>query len=178
VKPQEASAGNPSPAQKKHSLFADSYLFRSRPEVGRAIFIATPHRGSDIAGGWIGRLGAMLIRAPASLARASLEVATLGLMPGWKQGSHTPNSVDTLSSKNPFVLTLDKIPIKPGVPFHSIIGDRGKGDTPNSSDGAVPYRSSHLPLAVSEKVVPSDHSAHQHPEAIAEVLRILKSAAR
>jgi hypothetical protein len=37
---------------------------------------------------------------------------------------------------------------------HSIIGDRGKGDTPNSSDGVVPYWSSHLATAKSEKIVP------------------------
>ena len=33
---------------------------------------------------------------------------------------------------------MNKIPITPGIPYHSIIGDRGKGDTPNSSDGVVP----------------------------------------
>jgi len=38
----------------------------------------------------------------------------------------------------------------------------------------VPYWSSHLDGAVSEKIVPSDHSAHRHPEAIAELKRILR----
>jgi hypothetical protein len=42
------------------------------------------------------------------------------------------------------------------------------------SDGVVAYWSSHLDGAVSEKVVPSHHSSHQHPEGIAEVKRILK----
>ncbi len=171
-------AGNPVSILKKRTLLSDAFFFKSRPEVGRVLFIAVPHRGSDIAGGWIGRLGARLIRAPEFLAKASLEVATLGLIPGWKQRDHAPNSVDTLSSKHPFVLAINKIPIKPGVPVHSIIGDRGKGDTPNSSDGAVPYRSSHIDKVVSEKIVPSGHRAHQHPEAIAEVDRILKRAAR
>ena len=55
------------------------------------------------------------------------------------------------------------------------MGDRGKGDTPNSSDGLVPYWSSHLDGAVSEKIVPSGHSAQQNPEAIEEVKRILKA---
>jgi hypothetical protein len=53
------------------------------------------------------------------------------------------------------------------------MGDRGRGDTPNSSDGVVAYWSSHLDGAVSEKIVPSGHSAHQNPEGIEEVRRIL-----
>ena len=42
------------------------------------------------------------------------------------------------------------------------------------SDGIVPYWSSHLDGAQSELVVPSSHNAHQNPQAIAEVKRILK----
>jgi hypothetical protein len=66
------------------------------------------------------------------------------------------------------------------IPVHVISGDRGKGGNsdktpPVKSDGIVPYWSSHIPTAVSEKVVPSDHAAHQNPEAIAEITRILKS---
>ena len=63
----------------------------------------------------------------------------------------------------------------PGVPYHTIIGDRGRGDSPNSSDGVVPYWSSHMEGAQTEDIVPSDHTAHQDPQAIAEVLRILKA---
>jgi hypothetical protein len=49
------------------------------------------------------------------------------------------------------------------------------GDTPNSSDGVVPYWSSHLNGAQSELIVPSDHMALRNPEAIKEVERILKT---
>ena len=45
------------------------------------------------------------------------------------------------------------------------------------SDGIVPYWSSHMDDAESELIVPSDHSAHQNPQAIAEVKRILKASA-
>jgi hypothetical protein len=54
----------------------------------------------------------------------------------------------------------------------------GRGDSPNSSDGVVPYWSSHLNGAESEHIVPSDHGAHQNPQAIAEVMRILKATGR
>ena len=51
-------------------------------------------------------------------------------------------------------------------------------DTPElslqlSSDGVVPYVSSHLPGAQSEKVIRSWHSVQETPEAIVEVRRIL-----
>src|SRR6185437_521694 len=42
----------------------DVFVFRHRPEVQRAIFISTPHRGSDLAKSWIGRIGAGLVRTP------------------------------------------------------------------------------------------------------------------
>ena len=71
-------------------------------------------------------------------------------------------------------LSFNKLPITPNIPYHSIIGDRGRGDTPNSSDGIVPYWSSHLDGAKSELIVHSGHGAQYDPEAIREVERILK----
>ena len=88
------------------------------------------------------------------------------------------NSVDSLSTKSRFLIAMNTIPMAAGVPYNTIIGDRGRGDSPNSSDGVVPYWSSHLNGAESEDIVPSGHGAHQNPEAIAEVLRILKATAR
>ena len=88
------------------------------------------------------------------------------------------NSVDSLSPKSRFLNAMNTIPMTPGVPYNTIIGDRGRGDSPNSSDGVVPYWSSHLNGAESEDIVPSGHGAHQNPQAIAEVLRILQTNAR
>jgi hypothetical protein len=48
-----------------------------------------------------------------------------------------PNSVDTLAPNNRFVVAINKIPITPGIPYYTILGDRGRGDSPNSSDGVV-----------------------------------------
>jgi hypothetical protein len=58
-------------------------------------------------------------------------------------------------------------------PYHSIIGDRGKGDSPNSTDGPVPYWSSHLAGAQSELIVPGPHGSFELPQTIAELKRIL-----
>ena len=88
------------------------------------------------------------------------------------------NSVDSLSPKSRFLNAMNTIPMTAGVPYDTIIGDRGRGDSPNSSDGVVPYWSSHMNGAQTEDIVPSNHSAHQNPEAIEDVLRILKAYAK
>jgi pimeloyl-ACP methyl ester carboxylesterase len=160
-------------------LLEASLIFRHRPEVGRVIFISGPHRGSDMAKGWMGRIGSSLVRSPRILLRVGVamraamteDATTLRL-------NRIPNSVDTLAPNNRFVKLINTVPITPGIPYHSIIGDRGKGGNkdqtpPVSSDGVVPYWSSHLEGAQSELIVPSNHSAHQNPKAIAEVQRIL-----
>ena len=91
--------------------------------------------------------------------------------------------MDTLSPNNRFVKAINTIPITPGIPYHTIIGDRGKGGDKDrtqarESDGVVPYWSRHMDGAQSELIVPSNHSAHQNPQAIAEVKRILKQYAQ
>ena len=88
------------------------------------------------------------------------------------------NSVDSPSPRSRFLSAMNTIPMTPGVPYNTIIGDRGRGDSPNSSDGVVPYWSSHMDGAESEHIFPSGHGAHQNPQAIAEVLRILRATAR
>jgi hypothetical protein len=45
----------------------------------------------------------------------------------------------------------------------------------DSSDGVVPYWSSHLAGAVSERIVPAQHvTACQNPETVEELKRILR----
>lgn len=158
-----------------HHILTESTIFRHRPEIGRVIFISAPLRGADLATGWLGRLGARLVSLPSDMLDMGTDMVMLrNPVPGHQHLMRLPTSVDTLSEKNDFVLAVQKLPPVPGIPHHTIAGDRGKGDAPHSSDGLVPYWSSHLPTAVSEKVVPSHHPAHQHPQGIAEVLRILK----
>lgn len=68
---------------------------------------------------------------------------------------------------------INKYPTSAAVPFYSVMGDRGDGDTPDSSDGVVAYWSSHLNGAQSELIAPSGHSAHAHPKGTEELRRIL-----
>ena len=144
------------------------------------IFIATPLRGSDLARNWVGRTGSTLVKVPRKLLRVGSDALRLvAFRRDEMRMKRAPNSVDSLAPNDLVVLALQKIPVTPGIPHHVICGDRGKGGhkdktKPVMSDGVVPYWSSHMETAESELIVPSGHDAHQNPQAIAEVERILK----
>jgi len=160
---------------KSKRLLEEVLIFNHRRDIGRVVFMSTPHRGADLASNWIGRIGSMLVRTPTRLltvGRALRENLTAD--PSALKLKRLPNSVDTLAPNNRFVVAINKIPITKGIPYHSIIGDRGRGDTPNSSDGVVAYWSSHLDGARSEFIAPCDHGSPKNPQAIAEVHRILR----
>jgi hypothetical protein len=163
---------------KTREYFRQELFFRHRPEIGRVIFIASPLRGSNMATGWIGSVATLIIREPTLSSEASQEMLrATNIREEELKPKRRANSVDSLSPKSRFLNAMNTIPITRGVPYNTIIGDRGRGDSPNSSDGVVPYWSSHMKGAESEHIVPSDHSAHQNPQAIAEVMRILKQHA-
>src|SRR4029453_7237460 len=126
-------------ASDTRKLLEEALVFDHRPDIQRVIFISTPHRGSDLASNWLGRIGAALVRTPQRF--ISIYASTKPLLiadPAARPLNRMPNSVDTLEPNDRFVKAVDKLPIAPGIPYNSIIGDRGRGDTPNSSDGVVP----------------------------------------
>ena len=160
--------------EHKH-IITESTIFAHRPEIGRVIFISSPHRGADLASGWMGRLGARLVQLPAALVKTGADEARYEKhAAGDLHLNRYPSSVDTLAPNNDFVVALATVSLAPGIPYHTIVGDRGRGDSPKSSDGLVPYWSSHLDGVESELVVPSDHGANRNQQAIVEVKRILK----
>ena len=163
---------------RTREYFRQELFFRHRPEIGRVIFIAAPLRGSNLATGLIGSIANIFIREHSVSSEASQEMLRVtNIKENELKPKRRANSVDTLSPKSRFVNVINTIPITPGVPYNTIIGDRGRGDSPNSSDGVVPYWSSHMDGAQTEYIVPSGHGAHQDPKAIADVLRILKAHA-
>jgi pimeloyl-ACP methyl ester carboxylesterase len=163
------------PMNAKDKQVVESVLiFRPRSNVSRVIFCSTPHRGAGLATNWVGRIGIAITRLPVNMLSLGVSAAKYIVTPGDSaRKPHFPTSIDTLSPKNPFVETMNTLPIADHIPYHSIIGDRGRGDTPNSSDGVVPYWSSHLDGAQSEKIVPSEHGSHQNKQGMEEIHRIL-----
>ena len=156
---------------KPGSLIERATIFHANPHVARAIFICTPHRGSEMALGSLGSLAMRMISLPTDL--ASTLTGTIGDSIAIVTGdpNRLPNSVIGLSPNNPALKVLDTRPVE--VPCHSIIGDRGRGDTLHSSDGVVAYWSSHLQAAKSERIVPGPHGACEMPETITELRRLL-----
>ena len=149
--------------------------FDPAPFVRRVIFIAVPHRGSAVAKSWIGRVGASLIRLPATLVRRNIQIITDLLKSKEIDADHIPGGtgIDNLRPDDMMLQLLGSLKMAPAVPFHSIIGNRKAQGIPGGSDGIVPYSSSHLDGAESEIVVKSGHSVQQNELAIQEVRRIL-----
>ena len=149
--------------------------FQPRPEVSRVVFFATPHRGSDLAVNPVSDFFSRLIKLPFTFLEPDLYALQSALREEYRDMFVAPaNSIVFLRANSPLLKAILALPMRPGVPYHSVIGDRGRGDTPDSSDGVVPYWSSRMDGAKSEKIVPSGHGAHEHPEGIAELGRILR----
>ncbi len=162
-----------SPALKQRII--DILQFQPRPEVSRVVFFATPHRGSELAVNPVSEFFSRLIRLPVTFLDKDRMTLQAALREEYRELFVAPaNSLVFLQANSPLLKSILALPMRPGVPYHSVIGDRGRGDSPDSSDGVVPYWSSHMEGAKSEKIVPSGHGAHENPEGIAELGRILR----
>lgn len=153
--------------------------FSPQPDVARAVFIASPHRGTDIAGDRLGRLIGKLVRLPLTIL-GKFEDVFLAMQdaaePGGKpKAPRIGNSIDNLKASDPFIRASSALPLAPGLKYHSIVARRkAEGPLAESDDGLVPYWSAHLDGALSEKVIVSGHSVQETPEAVLEVRRILR----
>jgi pimeloyl-ACP methyl ester carboxylesterase len=157
---------------KPADLVAKATTFKANSRIKRVVFICTPHRGSKMASGGIGGLAISLISLPADIAttmKSEIPEATLRKI----NNGRLPNSVSNLKPNAPYLAVMNKQSIH--APYHSIIGNRGKpGPLADSSDGVVPYWSSHLDGAKSECIVPGPHGSCELPQTIAELDRILR----
>ena len=166
-------------SEHNRKMLEGALIFRHRQDISRVIFMSASLGGSKVATGIIGRVGKKLIGGPSDLKDVGSDLVRLAKpRDDGKVLDATPNSIDVLDPNNRFITTINKIPPAKGIPYHSIIGDRGKGGNKDStepvlSDGIVPYWSAHIDGAQSEVIVPSGHWSNQHPAAIAEVRRIL-----
>lgn len=157
--------------------------FSPQPDVGRAIFIASPHRGTDIAGDRLGRLIGRLVRLPLTILGKFGDVF-LALQDGGEPGGkpkapRIDTSIDNLKATDPFIRASSALPMARQVRYHSIIARRkAEGPLADSDDGLVPYWSAHLDGVLSEKVIVSGHSVQETPEAVLEVRRILRQDLR
>lgn len=164
-------------SESSRKLIRDTTLYQPLAEPKRAIFLAVPHRGSPVAtfrvAVWISRLIQLPKRLTVELVDATFQGVS-DVLKGDQAKPEMPNSISSLSPKDKSNIALGSMPLPKNVTFHSVIGDRGKGGTPDSSDGIVPYWSSHVGPVASELIVPSGHGVPDNDQAAVEVERILK----
>lgn len=156
----------------------EAFEWQPDPSVHRIIFVAVPHRGSAVADNLIGRIGRALTAPPKTFQsffqRISADNPGVFTPDYARLGTGRLDSVHSLSPEQPTLRILASLPFSKGTQVHSIIGNRGRsGPLEESSDGIVPYRSSHLEAARSEVIVPVGHRALQHPQTVAEIKRVL-----
>jgi hypothetical protein len=152
-------------------LLRNVVFVKPLPFVRRVIFLATPHRGSYLAGPQlVRRLAQRLVRLPSDLVRVGADLATLGPTGTFASG-RMPTSIDNMSPSHRFIRALVGIPLSPGVTAHSIISVNDDGPLEDASDGVVKYESAHIAGVESELVVHSPHSGMQAAAPTVEEVR-------
>jgi hypothetical protein len=162
-------------APESQALLDRALIFRPELYVRRLVFIATPHGGSPLADGPLGRLGLVLSRPQGNTARIGAELeAAYG--PGSYNGGLRGEtfSLRNLSPSSRVIQGLRTIPIDPSVPHHSIVLQLKHHTAYRRGDGLVPYESSHLPSATSEVIVPGFHVQVGRQGVTGELRRILR----
>ena len=146
-------------SDEDRELLGKALFFEPMPEVRRVVYICTPHRGSFVAGGWIGKLGSKLVSMPRKIVRAgrSLVHPETGALAHSSMKS-VPTAVDNMDPESGFVKTLNTLPMSGGVTIHSIVAIDGDEEPPGGDDGVVEYSSAHLERG-SEIIVRHNHSA-------------------
>lgn len=158
---------------EKLEPFRKQYFFRP-VKAGMVVYLATPHRGAPLARYRITRALTLLIELPHNLVTEAVSIVTLSDDLFIFEPSRLTDwctSVSQLSPTSYSIQGLQGLTIR-GVPTHSVIGDQGDdGPREESSDGVVPYWSSHFGWG-DETMVPASHSVQKEQET-AECLKKL-----
>ena len=155
-------------------------VIKAIPNIDRAIFLATPHRGTDFADRWFTKAARKIIKLPGAFLTAigdALLDEDPSLKELWQHIDHSliQNGPSDLSHQSNFIGLTQNIMPRPQLSFHSIIGNNtGLTDPLRINDDVVPYQSAHLQGAASEKIIKGSHSIQETPEAVLELRRILR----
>jgi pimeloyl-ACP methyl ester carboxylesterase len=166
-------------APEERELLQQAFFYKPVPEVRRVVFIATPHRGSPLASGPLRGLGTQLCGRRNRFLKAVQNVVAGNqpdlFMPDFAE---LPTSAGELGPGHPLILGLSDLGIDSLVRSHSIIADVRDKAGAGTTDGIVPYSSSHLDGVASELIVRGLHICLDHPAVIQEVRRILMEHVR
>lgn len=165
---------------QKLPIISQRLVMKDIPNFSRAIFLASPHKGTDYADRWFTRAARKIIRIPGAFLSAisdSIQSQDLDFKDLLQQIDHglIQNGPSDLSHQSKFMELTKDIQPRKGLVFHSIMGNVTTSDDPNIiTDDVVPYRSAHLNGAASEKIIKGGHSIQETPEAVLELRRILR----
>jgi pimeloyl-ACP methyl ester carboxylesterase len=161
-------------SDESKTLLRQALFLEPLPFVRRVIFMATPHRGSYLAGPQlVRRLAQRMVSLPADLVKTGADLATAGPAGALATG-RMPTSIDNMSPGHRFIKALAEVPVAETIAAHSIISKDDDAPLAESSDGVVKYASAHIDGVESELVVQSPHSGMQAaPATVEEVRRIL-----
>jgi hypothetical protein len=167
-----------SPANQ--ALVQQTLFFEHLPFVKRAVFVTTPHQGSDIPEIPIVRAATLLIR-PTRIVRGLLremgDIARHAVNPALFHFQDLGGrSTATLSPKHPLLPAIHSRPIR--VPFHNILAVWSplgiEKPLEQTTDGAVTYQSAYLPGAETTDVIRAWHSCIEQPALAEKLLPILR----
>jgi len=155
------------PSERK--TLREAFFWKPRGKVDRLVFCSVPFRGSRIASSWIGKFVSALF-APSSEFQdffREIERKNPGVIqPAYAELTQSKlTSVKTLSPGQRSMEIFDQLPLVNGATAHVITG---------SMDVVVQRSSATVSGATSHIEVPAGHGSFHHPDAIAEIIRILK----
>lgn len=169
-------------ALSKERDFPKRFDLKPLPQFDRAILMAGPFRGTAVADKWYTKSLRKMIQLPSAfvgeinnslrrLSNGADDTQLAGL-----QSLFLDSGADQMSDKSAFMNLTRDVTIQPKVTYHTLMGRVESADTPKekTTDGVVPYTSSHLDGAASEMIIQSGHGVHTTPEAVLELRRILR----
>ena len=93
------------------SLLKRALIFEANPRIKRIVFICTPHLGSPLAAGLLGRFGRSIVQMPVRILQKTGHLAAQSLAAVIGQKGHfVPNSIWGMSPKSPLLLSLHPLP--------------------------------------------------------------------
>ena len=176
--PFEQLQGNQQAIQK----LRQSVFFEANPAIKRVVTIATPNHGSRTSNATTRWLSEKLISLPAFTVQDFHNLALRNRNIIFAPEVLTGTSVDSLSPTAPIFGALNQIPPQPQTTFNNVIGRIDKrgyspfatDDDDLGTDGVVSVESAQYEYALTQTIVPSEHSfVHTHPKCILEVRRVL-----
>jgi len=158
--------------EQSRATFAERFYFDPHPIVGRAVFIATPHRGSSTAGRALGKFASSLVVQSETGIEKLIEDNPGAIRETLNHG--LPTSIDMLDPHQPFLRILASLDMSESVAKHSIIGIGGPVMGLFETDGLVPIDSAQLDGVLTERRIQTSHNGIlKHPETALELRRIL-----